>query len=89
MGNCGVDGLLGQRPQRANVLLGMLTRGRGNDFGNCVAMLCGFAAVIVLEIGGRQGWLPAIAFPWRVTVGTLVTFAVGCLFSTRTIKNGK
>ena len=70
-------------------LLGMLTRGRGNDFGNCVAMLCGFAAVIVLEIGGRQGWLPGIAFPWRVTVGTLVTFAVGCLFRTRVEKNGK
>ena len=63
-------------------LLGMLTRSRGNDLGTCVAMLCGFAVVILLEIGGRQGWLPGIAFPWRVTVGTLVTFAVGCLFRT-------
>jgi Na+/proline symporter len=63
-------------------LLGMLTRRRGCDFGNVVAMLCGFVAVILLEIGGRQGWMPAIAFPWRVTVGTLVTFAVGFLFRT-------
>ena len=70
-------------------LLGMLTRSRGNDFGNCVAMLCGFAVVILLEIGGRQGWLPGIAFPWRVTVGTLVTFAVGCLFRTPIVKIAK
>ena len=46
------------------------------------AVLAGFAVVILLEIGGRQGWLPAIAFPWRVTVGTLATFMVGCLFRT-------
>ncbi len=63
-------------------LLGMLTRSRGNDLGNVIAMLAGFAVVILLEIGGRQGWLPTIAFPWRVTVGTLATFAVGCLFRT-------
>ena len=63
-------------------LLGMLTRRRGCDAGNVLAMLAGFAVVILLEVGGRQGWLPAIAFPWRVTVGTLATFAVGCLFRT-------
>ena len=63
-------------------LLGMLTKRRGCDAGNVIAMLAGFAVVILLEIGGRQGWLPAIAFPWRVTVGTLATFAVGCLFRT-------
>ncbi|MBP3498710.1 MAG: sodium:solute symporter [Akkermansia sp.] len=70
-------------------LLGMLTKGRGCDCGNVIAMLCGFAVVILLEIGGRQGWLPAIAFPWRVTVGTLATFAVGCLFRTPIVKSGK
>ncbi len=70
-------------------LLGMLTRSRGCDCGNVIAMLSGFAVVILLEIGGRQGWLPAIAFPWRVTVGTLATFAVGCLFRTPIIKSGK
>ena len=63
-------------------LLGMLTRRRGCDAGNVLAMLAGFAVVILLEVGGRQGWVPAIAFPWRVTVGTLATFAVGCLFRT-------
>ena len=70
-------------------LLGMLTRSRGCDRGNVIAMLSGFAVVILLEIGGRQGWLPAIAFPWRVTVGTLATFAVGCLFRTPIVKSGK
>ena len=68
-------------------LLGMLTRNRGCDGGNVVAMLCGFTVVILLEIGGRQGWLPMIAFPWRVTVGTLATFAVGCLFRTKIVNN--
>ena len=63
-------------------LLGMLTRGRGNDKGNIMAMIAGFVVVILLEIGGRQGWLPAIAFPWRVTVGTLATFCTGCFFRT-------
>lgn len=63
-------------------LLGMLTRSRGNDLGNVIAMLAGFAAVILLEIGSRSGITVAIAFPWRVTIGTLVTFAVGCCFRT-------
>lgn len=63
-------------------LLGMLTRGRGNDRGNIIAMLSGFVVVIALEIGGSYGATPPIAFPWRVTIGTLATFAVGSLFST-------
>lgn len=63
-------------------LLGMLTRKRGNDVGNVIAMLAGFATVIGLEIGGSLGVLPPIAFPWRVTIGCITTFAVGCLFAT-------
>ena len=63
-------------------LLGMLTRGRGNDFGNVLAMLAGFAAVITLEILGSKGMITPIAFPWRVTIGTIVTFAVGSCFAT-------
>ena len=61
-------------------LLGMLTKGRGSDFGNVLAMLAGFAVVILLEVGKHGGWVTGIAFPWRVTIGTLVTFAVGCCF---------
>ncbi len=70
-------------------LLGMLTRGRGNDTGNVCAMLSGFLAVILLEIGGRQGWVFSIAFPWRVTIGTLVTFAVGACFRTSVRRGGE
>ncbi len=64
-------------------LLGMLTKTRGSDLGNILAMLAGFATVITLEILGRQGILPPIAFPWRVTIGTLATFAVGVCFKKR------
>ena len=63
-------------------LLGMLTRGRGSDFGNILAMLAGFAVVITLEILGAREMIVKIAFPWRVTIGTLVTFIVGCCFRT-------
>ena len=63
-------------------LLGMLTRTRGNDCGNVIAMLAGFAAIIALEIMGSKEMMVKIAFPWRVTIGTLVTFAVGCCFRT-------
>ena len=61
-------------------LLGMLTQGRGNDRGNVIAMLAGFAAVITLEVLGSRDCIIHIAFPWRVTIGTLVTMAVGACF---------
>ena len=63
-------------------LLGMLTRSRGNDIGNIIAMIAGFVAIITLEILGSYELIVKIAFPWRVTIGTLVTFAVGCCFRT-------
>ena len=64
-------------------LLGMLTKSRGRDVSNVIAMLAGFVAVVLLEIGGRKGILPPIAFPWRVTIGTVVTFLVGACFRKR------
>ncbi|MGN0868509.1 MAG: sodium:solute symporter [Akkermansia sp.] len=63
-------------------LLGMLTKRRGCDAGNVLGMLAGFAAVITLELLGRRELIPAIAFPWRVTIGTLVTLAVAACFPT-------
>ena len=63
-------------------LLGMLTRRRGNDVGNIIAMLAGFATVITLEILTRSDLITPIAFPWRVTIGTIATFTVGCCFRT-------
>jgi Na+/proline symporter len=64
-------------------LLGMLTRKRGSDLGNGLAMVAGFLAVALLShlIPLPDSWdIPEIAFPWRVTIGTLVTMAVGALF---------
>jgi len=74
-------------------LLGALTKTRGSDRGNLVAMVAGFLAVAILsglpsdllKLCGlpplpRPDWLPLIAFPWRITFGTLVTFFVGYLF---------
>lgn len=71
-------------------LLGMLTRTRGNDSGNIIAMAAGFLVIalltelIPLPADWRQ-YIPEIAFPWRVTIGTLVTFAVGFGFRSRHI----
>ncbi len=64
-------------------LLGMLTKGRGRDGGNVVAMLAGFAVVAGLELARAYSWWDVVvAFPWRVTIGTLVTLAVGLCFRT-------
>lgn len=93
-------------------LVGMLTKTRGNERGNLLAMLCGFIAVAFLSglhndlwnllhptnpaflawtAAHPYGpsfqrwtveWLPTIEFPWRITAGTLVTFAIAMLFRT-------
>ncbi len=67
-------------------LLGMLTRGRGSDRGNVIGMISGFLVVAVLSglVPLPESWksaMPVIAFPWRVTIGTLVTFCIGFCFS--------
>jgi len=91
-------------------LVGMLTKTRGSENGNVVAMACGFIAVAFLSglpndlwnllhpsdpeflawmAAHPKGppfqhwhwdWLPVIEFPWRITVGTLVTAAVALTF---------
>jgi SSS family solute:Na+ symporter len=76
---------------------GMLTKRRGNDFGNILAMILGFLTVSVLsglpnkiaDIFGTKfyeqpDWLPMMEFPWWIFFGTIVTFGVAILFrSTR------
>ena len=72
---------------------GMLTKTRGNDRGNIIAMIIGFLVVAILSglpnnIAGifgakfytQPGWLPVMEFPWWIFFGTLVTFAVAVLF---------
>jgi hypothetical protein len=74
---------------------GMLSRTRGNDRGNIIAMIVGFTVVAILSglpngitnIFGTQlylqpGWLPVLAFPWWICFGTIVTFFVAILFRT-------
>ena len=74
---------------------GMLTKTRGNDRGNILAMLTGFFVVAILSdllnniarIFGTVAyttppWLPKMEFPWWICFGTIVTFLVAVLFRT-------
>src|SRR6478736_5498732 len=76
-------------------LAGMLTKSRGNDFGNIFAMIIGFIIVAILSglpnkiagiFGGKlytqPSWLPVMEFPWWICFGTIVTFCVAVLFRT-------
>jgi solute:Na+ symporter, SSS family len=76
-------------------LAGMLTKSRGSDRGNMVAMILGFIVVVILsglpnKIAGLFGgslyeqphWLPVMEFPWWICFGTIVTFCVAILFRT-------
>ncbi len=75
--------------------VGMLTRRRGNDVGNWVAMVAGFLVVAVLSglpadllqlVGGtpyvQPKWLPVLEFPWWIMFGTITTFLVAICFTT-------
>jgi SSS family solute:Na+ symporter len=75
---------------------GMLTKNRGNDFGNILAMILGFVVVAILSglpngvarIFGTQlytqpKWLPVMEFPWWIFFGSIVTFLVAILFRSR------
>lgn len=79
-------------------LVGMLTKTRGNDTGNLIAMVAGF--IIVAFVSGLHNdvwallhadteavlyapdWLFRAAFPWRITFGTITTFLIAMLFPT-------
>lgn len=75
-------------------LVGFLTKNRGSDFGNCIAMLFGFLVVSfltgmpnqLLELCGLNpiealNVIPVLAFPWRIMCGAITTMAVAVLFS--------
>jgi solute:Na+ symporter, SSS family len=77
-------------------LAGMLTKSRGSDRGNIIAMILGFIVVVILSglpnkiaglFGGKlyaqPNWLPVMEFPWWICFGTIVTFSVAILFRTR------
>src|SRR6202035_1947724 len=77
-------------------LAGMLTKSRGSNRGNIMAMIVGFIVVAILSglpnsIAGIFGsklykqpaWLPVMEFPWWICFGTIVTFCIAVLFKTR------
>jgi SSS family solute:Na+ symporter len=71
-------------------LVGLFTRTRGNDTGNTIAVAAGILAVlwasgVFTKLFGGSDAEPGfvLAFPWRVTLGTLVTFSVSICFRTR------
>lgn len=77
-------------------LVGLMTKTRGSDRGNLIAMLVGFVVVAILSglpndlalaFVGRPllklDWLPVIAFPWRVFFGAVTTMAVALCFSSK------
>lgn len=73
-------------------LVAMFTRNRGNDTGNLLAMAAGFIAVLSFSVNEIQQSLGIakpfiIAFPWRITLGTLVTVLVAMCFTTPTGNN--
>jgi Na+/proline symporter len=76
-------------------LAGMLTKSRGNNRGNMIAMIAGFVVVAILSglpnniaaiFGGKlytqPSWLPVMEFPWWICFGTIITFCVAILFRT-------
>ncbi len=68
-------------------LVALFTRARGNDRGNLAAMVAGFLAVLWFSVAEIQQVFGIakpfiIAFPWRITLGTLVTVAVALCFRT-------
>jgi Na+/proline symporter len=71
----------------------MLTRTRGNDLGNVIAMIAGFIVVAILsglpnkiadlfhtKFYEQPDWLPIMEFPWWIFFGTIVTFLIAILF---------
>ena len=69
-------------------LVALFSKTRGSDSGNILAMVTGFVAVLAFSVREVQSLLGVaepfiIAFPWRITLGTLVTVAVALCFRTR------
>jgi Na+/proline symporter len=69
-------------------LVALFTKSRGSDRGNIAAMIAGFLAVVffsVQEVQAAAGIARPfiIAFPWRITLGTLATMTVALCFRTR------
>lgn len=80
-------------PMLGVFLLGMLTRRRGSDFGNMIAITLGLLTIFVASgraadllnwLVGAQRWkMPIkVEFTWYAMIGAMATLAVGLLFRT-------
>jgi SSS family solute:Na+ symporter len=82
-------------PMLGLFLLGMLTRTRGSDVGNLLAVTTGLIGILFISgqyvvflnlmTGANRAapaWLPAIAWPWFATFGAAITFGIAVLFRT-------
>jgi len=58
-------------------LLGVLTRNRGADLLNVLAMLSSVAFLVALKVYQQQTDTVIIAWPWWVVIGTVWTFGLG------------
>lgn len=74
-------------------LIGILTKRRGDDRTNIVAMLLGMIAVLflakihlpgIIDFGRfMPAWWPAISWPWYVCIGSIVTILCALPFKTK------
>jgi Na+/proline symporter len=82
-------------PMLGLFLLGMLTKTRGSDLGNLLALTTGLIGILFvsgqyvvflnLMTGANRAepaWLPAVAWPWFATFGAAITFGIAVLFRT-------
>jgi SSS family transporter len=82
-------------PMLGVFLLGMVTKNRGSDRGNIIAICIGLVTTITLSkipfqvlegvipgITQSFEWIPRVSFTWFALVGALVVFVVGILFRT-------
>jgi Na+/proline symporter len=83
-------------PMLGVFLLGMITKRRGSDFGNIIAISAGLIVTIVLgelhitfaQLLGlakdyvRPSWFPRVAYTWFALIGAVVVFIVGVFFET-------
>lgn len=84
-------------PMLGVFLLGMLTRSRGSDRGNVIAVTVGLVAILAASGTlfdalnwlvrpaaplALPTWMPKIEFTWYAMVGATATLAVGLLFRT-------
>jgi len=82
-------------PMLGVFLIGMLTKDRGSDKGNIIAVTCGlfvttFLGNLIFPIVNfffktnmdLPAWLPKISFTWYAMIGALVVFVIGVCFKT-------